>query len=62
MIFKEVVKDRWLNMETMRDITIVEKTELLEIYDGNRLIPLQFPFEQLVHPPEHWRNWLRERS
>ena len=58
MIFKEVVKDQWINMENITSIVIGSMKLVMDGSDET----WSFPLDKLKDPPEHWRNWLRERS
>ena len=60
MIFKEVVKDHWVNMENIVAVDIYDAESLrFTRHDGGWL---QYNINVLKDTPEHWRNWLRERS
>ena len=58
MIFKEVVKDQWINMENITSIVIGSMKLVMDGSDET----WSFPLDKLKDTPEHWRNWLRERS
>ena len=63
MIFKEVVKGKWINMDNVACIEVDEKICCLVVYAAAAGTPWRrFGFSELKDTPEHWRNWLRERS
>ena len=59
MTFKEVVKDHWVNMDNVVSVVVDHQGEL-RIKDNEGW--LYYEVAELKDTPEHWRNWLRERS
>ena len=60
MTFKEIVKDHWVNMDNVVSVVIDHDGEIqFTTHHGDWML---FEIDKLINTPEHWRNWLRERS